>query len=108
MKWLFERLSQAQYADQADTLVASVNQLLSTHHQRDSLQTPGIFNFGLPNSVDYQHSEQALRLYAEKIQQRIVEFEPRLHQVSVEVQSQGVLIEARIRDTNQPFSWQHV
>lgn len=104
-KLLFERLEQGQGWTLESSIERSVQQLASTQFVRDSEAPPGVLNYGLPNPVDFGIGGGELQQFADLLQQRIVQFEPRCGQVDVSVHEGRLLVQAVISGSEEILRW---
>jgi predicted component of type VI protein secretion system len=96
--FLFERLGEESAACPRERIVAALDRLLVVQSECDREAPPGVMNFGLPRPPDVQPGQRAGEAYAELVNARILEFEPRIHSLKVEYADGKVRITAELED----------
>lgn len=110
MKFLFERLDSTPTESLQQRVGQALDQVVAVQYLSDPHAPPGVLNFGVPRPVDIAGGPVAAEQYAQYVEQRIQQFEPRLQEVKAVVRSGKVEITARLKggdpeSESELFSW---
>lgn len=110
MKFLFERLDSKPTESLQQRVVQALDQVVAVQYLSDKQAPPGVLNFGVPRPVDIAGGSAAAKQYAQWVEERVLQFEPRLQEVQVAVRAGKVEITARLKGGDpesaaEVFSW---